>query len=162
MSSIITCAGHAPLPDAARAKKKSSTPIASDRTTDMGGADKNTKTSHSLWAFLMTARYSCKAPSNYLHPILSCHSFTRWSPSLKCPASRMCTPHRRRLFPYMQLLRKLSDQRWWKEFWRWEHRWWRVCIDISIETCQSLIEPSYITARYSTQGSCQPNVPWCR
>ncbi len=54
--------GHAQLPDAARAKNKSSTPITSDRilyfcqlhpyqrsrTADMGGADKNTKTSHSL------------------------------------------------------------------------------------------------------------------
>ena len=38
--------GPAPLPDAVRAKKKSSTPIASDRTTDKGGADTNTKTSN--------------------------------------------------------------------------------------------------------------------
>ncbi len=33
--------GHAPLPvDTTRAKNKSSTPIVSDRTADMGGADK--------------------------------------------------------------------------------------------------------------------------
>jgi hypothetical protein len=61
------------------------------------------------------------------------------------------TPHRRRLLPYIQLLRKLSDQRWWKEFWRRGHIWWRACIDISIQTCQSLFEPSYISVRYSTQ-----------
>ena len=35
-----------PLPDEVRAKKNSSTPIASDTTTDKGGADKNTKTSN--------------------------------------------------------------------------------------------------------------------
>ena len=75
-------------------------------------------------AFLMTTSYSCKAPST-LHPILSCHNFIRWSPSLKYSGSRMFTPHRRRLFPCMQHLRKLSDQRWWKEFWRRGHRWWK-------------------------------------
>ena len=41
----------------------------------------------------------------------------------------------------------------WNAFWRRGLRWWRECINISIQTCQSRIEPSYISARYSTQGS---------
>jgi hypothetical protein len=68
--------------------------------------------------FLMCIPYERQ---DTVHPILSYPSFIRWSPSLKCPASRMFTPHRRRLFPYMHLLSNLSDQRWWKEFWRWGH-----------------------------------------
>ena len=42
----------------------------------------------------------------------------------------------------------------------------RACIDISIQTCQGLIEPSYISARYSTQGSrtttCGQRASTCR
>jgi hypothetical protein len=41
----VKCA-PAPLSDAVRVNKKSSTPITSDRTTDKVGADKNIKTSN--------------------------------------------------------------------------------------------------------------------
>ena len=44
--SVAKKRGPAALPNAARAKMKSSTPIASHRTDDKGGADKNTKTSN--------------------------------------------------------------------------------------------------------------------
>ena len=38
--------GPAPLSEAVRAKKKTSTPVASDRTADKGGSDKNRVTSN--------------------------------------------------------------------------------------------------------------------
>ncbi len=38
--------GPVPLSETVRAKKKTSTPITSDRTTDKGGSDKNKKTSN--------------------------------------------------------------------------------------------------------------------
>jgi hypothetical protein len=44
--SVAKKRGPAALPNAARAKMKSSTPIASHRTDDKGGADKNTQTSN--------------------------------------------------------------------------------------------------------------------
>ena len=44
--SVAQYCAPAPLSDTLRAKKKGSTPIASDRTADKGGADKNIKTSN--------------------------------------------------------------------------------------------------------------------
>jgi hypothetical protein len=68
-------------------------------------------------------------------------------------SSRTFTPHRETLFPYVNHLRKLSCQRKRNSFWSQGHRWWRVSINISIETCQNLIEPSCISSHYWTQGS---------
>ncbi len=48
---------------------------------------------------------------------------------------------------------KLPGHTWWNAFWGRGLRWWRACIDISIQTCQSLIELSHISAPYLTQGS---------
>jgi hypothetical protein len=47
---------------------------------------------------------------------LWCLRFIRWSADFKCPRSRTFTPHRGRLFPYMNHLRKLSRR--WNSFWR--------------------------------------------
>ena len=44
--SVVQKHGPVTLPDTVRGKKKSSTPITSDRTVDKGGPDKNTKTSN--------------------------------------------------------------------------------------------------------------------
>ena len=49
----------------------------------------------------------------------------------------------------MQFLRNLSGQTWWNTFWRWGLRWWRASLNISIQTCQSLIELSDISTHYS-------------
>ncbi len=100
----------------------------------------------------MRTRCWCKTPST-LHAIFSYHRFIRWSPNLKWPASRMFTLHGIRLLPYRRFLRKLPVQTWRNEFWRWGLRWSRACINISMEDCQSLIELSCISARFSTQGS---------
>ena len=157
--------GHAPLPDAVHATKKSSTPIASDRTSDMY--------EHSLWQHVTHARHpvpyieSCHATAFQVIAKLEMLSITCVHIAQKETVSVHAALEKPFRPEMMKGILKVWTHRWWRAcIDLYIHRWWRACIDLYIQTCQSLIELSHISVRYSTQGSrtttCGQRASTCR